>query len=249
MAFGDFIERWICCGTLDDADVLDDVRLVRRNPDTLAEACVQYTHDPTEHHITYRAKATLNTDNGDEIEDVFCVTPVIRETATMGGPEPKGSSDSPSLIPTCEPAPVEAEELYGPSSVYRVCQDVIEVKQHRRLPHPKRGDYIPSIVSDIKNRMGCPTYTTANELAVRRMANNIMGKHGVRASHTRASIELVIAGVFVPDEFDLRRERVLQSASRGALVSESRDCAPRSAWYDLFHPFKSRGASRVRENV
>lgn len=140
----------------------------------------------------------------------------------------------------------------GPSSVYRVCQDVVEVARHRRLPHNNR-DYVGSVVSEIKNRLGCPAANAANLLVVRRMGNNIMMKHGVRPSHIRNAIELVVAGVFVPDENDLLGAKVLASVSVSSLRAEVADAGPKNAWKELFakvfNPFARRGASRVRAGV
>jgi len=135
------------------------------------------------------------------------------------------------------------------SSVYRVCQDVVEVKRHRRLPHQHKGDYAASVVSEIKNRLGCPAPNAANLLAVRRMAINSCNQHGLRPSHVRDVVERIVAGVFIPDEEDLRGAKMLQSVAAGELRDELADAGPRSAWYDLFHPFKRRGAARARVGV
>jgi len=78
------------------------------------------------------------------------------------------------------------------------------------------------------------------------MAVNIMEKHGVRPTHVRRAVELVVAGVFVPDEEDLAGAKILQSHSVGALRAELADAGPRSAWDDLLHPFRSRRVKRVR---
>jgi hypothetical protein len=268
MTPSDFIERWICCGRIDDDEVVQDVAMVRMNPDTLAEQFVEYTHDPEERHITHRPDTLVITDNGDQVDEVWSTDDVVVVTevttsavdnmvptvspSTEDKPEllKDAEKDSPPFLPMDE---VVADPVspFGnhPTSVYRVCQDVIEVNRHRRLPHPHRGDYVASVVSDIKNRLGCPAPTAANKLAVRRMANNICCKHGLRPSHTRVVIELIIAGTFVPDDADLRAARILASASVEHLREEVSNAGPTSAWYDLFHPFKNRGASRVHGNV
>lgn len=166
-------------------------------------------------------------------------------------PKPKVVKDKEdaSNAPPKEPETKKTTiEEAGPSSVFRVCQDVVEVKRHRRLPHPKRRDYAAIVISDIKNRLGCPAPNAANLLAVRRMAKNIIDNHGLRPTHARVVIERVVAGVFVPDEEDLLAAQVLQSVGMQDLRSEVADARPRSAWYALFHPFGgNRGAARVRE--
>jgi len=78
------------------------------------------------------------------------------------------------------------------------------------------------------------------------MAVNIMDRHGVRPSHVRNTVELVVAGVFLPDEQDLRGAKLLQSVSMAALREEVADAGPKSVWYNLAHPFRSRRVERVR---
>lgn len=130
-----------------------------------------------------------------------------------------------------------------PTSNFRLAQDVIEVKTHRRIRHA--NPYARTIVMEIKNRLGCPAPNAANMLAVRRMAINSMERHGVRPSHVRRTVELVVAGVFLPDEHDLRGAKILQSVSMGALREEVADAGPKSVWYNLFHPLRQRRVSRI----
>lgn len=262
MTLGDFIERWICCGRLDDDEVLADLRVVRMNPDSLAEQYIEYTHDPQERHATYRPTTLVITDNGDQVDEVWEVAQADEsvgvtapaEDNTVAPAMPVGTEKvSPTFLEVDDVieggAPYGSLAMDKPSSVYRVCQDVIEVPRHRRLPHPHRGGYVAAVVSEIKNRLGCPPVNAANLLAVRRMANNIMGKHGIRPSHVRASIEQIIAGVFVPDEADQRAAKMLASVGMEDLRDDLRNAGPKSAWYELFHPFKNRGATRVRGEV
>lgn len=300
MAFLDFVERWVCCGVIDDASVLDDIAMLRTNPDTLAEAYVAYTHDPEERHVTDGPDCVFNVDNGAETVNVVkgmvfneiveegivallgvASVPDDEESTTVEPVDAKvepvpemGANSSPEFVladnelaaimetvpgppvPSAKvggPSPVNAEEQKGPSSVYRVCHDVIEVPRHRRLPHHVKGHYAASIVSEIKNRLGCPAATAANKLAVRRMAINAMDKHGLRPSHVRSVIEIIVAGVFIPDEEDLRGAKIEQSNAAGELRQGVANAGPVGAWGDLYqsfrHPFKNRGAQRVRGAV
>nr|QNM36908.1 hypothetical protein [Forsythia suspensa tombusvirus] len=130
-----------------------------------------------------------------------------------------------------------------PTSNFRLAQDVIEVKTHRRIRHA--NPYARTIIMEIKNRLGCPAPNAANLLAVRRMAINSMERHGVRPTHVRRTVELVVAGVFLPDEHDLRGAKILQSVSMGALREEVADAGPKSVWYNLMHPLRSRRVSRI----
>lgn len=391
------VKRWLCCGAVDDRNVVADVAALRAPVDDLSEDYIEYTHDPTQHHVSVRPPRVVIVDNGvphvpnstndggqppdalnspraserDQVTtdysdeecaceyrelcvDAFrlvkagaaltrdvaveghahnslrgadhifnqtlmglvatmavtlqrgeghecqyrwrcdhavsisesiggaedaaaelrcwaalytklgeghseeCITfdagtagamaptePSVNGSGAEGEPPTGGAPDAPGE-PECgegggsPPAIPES----GPSSVYRLAQDVVEVKRHRRVR--KHNRYARAVAAEIKNRLGCPAPNAANLLAVRRMANNIMEKHGVRPSHIRQTIELVVAGVFVPDEEDLRGAKVLQSVSVAALREELADAGPRSAWYDLFHPFARRRVDRVR---
>jgi hypothetical protein len=267
--FEDFIERWICCGRVDDDDVVFDLATVRKNPDCLAESIIAYTHDPIVRHVSAEPAEIWAVDNEVcELMDQAQADPAEAPGPCGADAGGEGSTDphtdamvvyvpveAVAARPAAEPVQIRAEveeagvnenAITGPSSVYRVCQDVVEVKRHRRLPHPKRGDYVACIVSDIKNRLGCPAPNAANLLAVRRMAKNSIEGHGLRPTHARTVIEKVIAGVFVPDEYDLASAKILQSVGMRDLRAELNNAGPRSVWHDLFHPFERRGADRVR---
>jgi len=121
----------------------------------------------------------------------------------------------------------------GPSSVYRVCQDVVEVKQHRRIPSRNRSDYGAAVTAEIKNRLGTPKDNEANRLAVRRMAHNIMSRHGVRPTHMRAVIERVIAAVFIPDEEDVIAAGMVKSRYASTMRSRVQGAGPSNKWTDI----------------
>jgi len=123
---------------------------------------------------------------------------------------------------------------------------VIEVKNHRRVPRRHGGDYASAVISEIKNRLGVPKETEANKLAVRRMAHNIMTRHGVRPTHIRMFIEVVVAGVFVPDIQDQRAAEILASRRLSELRAKMREAGPHSVWERMWGRFTgSRGLTRA----
>nr|QNM36905.1 hypothetical protein [Forsythia suspensa tombusvirus] len=136
--------------------------------------------------------------------------------------------------PPATPVPTDA-----PTGVFRLCQDVVEVKQHRRIRKGHRGDYAASVVREIKNRLGTPRQTEDNFLAVRRMANNIMEKHGLRPSHVGEVIERVIAGVFIPDDEDQVRAEMLASLELIALRRRLESAGPSTAYQRLWQSIKA----------
>jgi len=146
-----------------------------------------------------------------------------------------GSQSGTSTAPPTPPGGTVVDNISNkPSSVYRACQDVVEVKNHRRINARNRGNYVAAVVSEIKNRLGPVCPTAANKLVVRRMANNIMQRHGVRPTHIREIIERVTAGVFVMDSEDLLGARMLASNVTGDLRAEVDDAGPRTAWGEVW---------------
>lgn len=146
--------------------------------------------------------------------------------------------------------PVVDEELDTPATqVFTICHDVIEVKNSRRVATKGRKFYESAVVCEIKNKLGLPKVTEANKLVVRRMAHNIMMKHGLRPTHIRQSIEKVVAGVFVPDQFDVGGAQILASNAVADLREQVTSAGPRNGWSavcDLFRfGLARRGASRV----
>lgn len=310
----DFVEKWFCCGAIDDHEVVAEIRTTRSNPDYLAEELIMYTHSPRQRHETSGSTDVYLLDNNFDNPRTTPtgVNPLTMEVDLVTHPALAQPVSVPAAAPTAEvlatvfacsalyekwgkipvaqgvtegkpalpvapkkpktknakkgdnsksgngegagPDPVPVEETgepvgKGPSSVFRVCQDVIEVKQHRRIRTKHRGKYVAVVVSEIKNRLGCPMPTEANLLAVRRMAKNIMDKHGLRPTHVRVAIESVIAGVFVPDEYDERSAKVLGSNTIRALRDNLYDSAPKSvyrkAWDAIWHPFMHRRRERM----
>jgi hypothetical protein len=303
MTIADFVEKWICCGRVDDEDVLADIRMIRRNVDMMAEECVAYTHDPVVHHVSGVSLVHVVVDNEEDhfigsfsewvaptgptgptseagegrdsraatsivvvtktgcveylawnllvatanksVSDLSCYEDWRKASAPAGGAA-KGRSKDVAKSTDGKDAGAPPDDPPGPSSVFRVCQDVVEVKEHRRVPKRNRGNYVAAVVSQIKNVLGVPQQTAANRLVVRRMANNIMRQHGVRPTHIREHIELVIAGVFVPDAHDQRGAEVLASNRVSKLRSELNNAGPQTwlgRWWGGL--WRASDASRV----
>jgi len=253
---------------VDEEDVIAYIIEVRENPDCMAVECVGYTHDPIVSHLTGRPDRIAVVDNmllsAREVRDVGEITQVnecvVESPSSKTGVALHSQCNDVVQVTTglvADIATATAEEvldaeevvnsgLSKPSSVYRVCQDVVEVKHHRRLPHSSKGKYVAASVSEIKNRLGCPKPTEANKLAVRRMAFNNATQHGIRPTHLRVVIEQIVAGVFVPDDHDLMAARALASNTQSVLEDELRNAQPKGAWTRLFNShFPRLSRSRV----
>jgi len=237
----EFIRTWLCCETRDDPEVLREIADVRSHPDRLAEQCIEYTHDPVERHVTTVAPVAVYMDN-----DFQCPLyvrpaqppspaggmPLVVDTKEALGLLPSGQQDVVRVVRS-QPDPTTFLDDEAPSKVYVLKQDVVEVARHRRLPHQNKGNYVAVMVDGYKTRLGCPAPTAANKLMVRRMAYNDMIKHGLRPCHTRGVVEQIIAGVFVPDEYDLLGAKMLASNRVGSLRAEVMDAAPTNVWQRL----------------
>ena len=76
-------------------------------------------------------------------------------------------------------------------------------KQHRRVRRRAEMPYARLVLSEVRARFGVPVRSTANMLAVRRYAREIMSKHGVRPSHMEKLIPYVCAAAFIPSDDEL----------------------------------------------
>lgn len=97
----------------------------------------------------------------------------------------------------------------------------MEVKQYRQVRRRRKIQYVTLVAHRIKNRLGLPERRADNERVVRRMAVDDMRGHGVRETHIREAVELVVEAVFTPDHADVRamlfRNSKVQRESRALL--------------------------------
>lgn len=97
----------------------------------------------------------------------------------------------------------EPEALYTPvRGVAKLRTEAIEVVHHRRIRRGKRVPYIACVVAECKVKFGTPVDNAANHLAVQRFAANIMAKHGVRPSHVREVLPMVVVCTFIPSQYE-----------------------------------------------
>jgi hypothetical protein len=86
--------------------------------------------------------------------------------------------------------------------VAKLRTEAIEVVHHRRIRRGKRVPYIACVVAECKVKFGTPVDNAANHLAVQRFAANIMAKHGVRPSHVREVLPMVVVCTFIPSQYE-----------------------------------------------
>ena len=228
----------------DDVLILNNERRVTSSPEPVTtpldghQECDNLEITPVVNTISVLA-------DGEEIEtqvmgDLFWEAPDANNEALIETKEVPGGASVFSNAPSVESVLGDTK----PSLVYTICQDVVEVKNHRRVSKHSKRSYESCVVSEIKNKMGLPKPTEANRLVVRRMAHNIMTKHGVRPTHIRLSIERVIAGVFVPDAEDLVAAEMLASNRMADLRQQVENAGPKTKWMQLYEKFRF-GSRRI----
>lgn len=110
------------------------------------------------------------------------------------------------------PGYVEADDLVV-RGVASIVSTPVEVTAHRRV-RPGRGmKYMNCVLAECKNKFGTPSATEANRKAVQRFAHNIMSKHGLRPSHVRQYLPMIVTMTFVPTKEEQAALVMLNSAA------------------------------------
>lgn len=95
----------------------------------------------------------------------------------------------------------------GPATALRGVAELdlspVKLAGHRRVKKRCGGKYVSCVVAEVKCKFGLPTDNPANRLAVTRFANQAMVGHGLRPTHIRKFIPIVVEAAFVPDEYQV----------------------------------------------
>lgn len=89
----------------------------------------------------------------------------------------------------------------------------IETTQHRRVRDGRKMQYLNCILAECKNKFGTPQQNEANLKAVQRYANNIMTKHGLRPTHVREYLPMIVSMTFVPTKSEIDALAMLNSTA------------------------------------
>jgi len=150
----------------------------------------------------------------------------------------------------CPPAAgVEVEEEPKASKVFVNCQNVREEICNRRISRHRRGEYISGVSGTIKNKLGVPKDNAANRLCVRRMAVQLMDGHGVRPSHQRQVLEVIISMVFIPDEMDILGAQIAASNEARTHLRHHRNAGPRNVYQRFWDKFSVRGYNGLEDRA
>lgn len=102
-----------------------------------------------------------------------------------------------------------SQRVEGPEGLEYVLEtSPVMVKHHRRVHKHNRIPYMTSIVAEVKMRFGTPQKTLSNEKAVHRYASELMRKHGLRPTHARQMLPLVVAASFIPDKWEVKASQL-----------------------------------------
>lgn len=139
-----------------------------------------------------------------------------------------GDIDCPTIEPVCPPATA------GPRStnIVEICGKPALVELHRGVRKGRQMQYMNAVIAECKVKFGVPSNKTSNRLAVERFASGVMKKHGMRPSHIRQYLPLIVKMVFVPDKWQVEAERVAGARTAWKAVMEylwynARSVAPR----------------------
>lgn len=88
--------------------------------------------------------------------------------------------------------------------VYSIDLERVNVRDHRRLKSGARGKYLKTVLNEVKCKFGTPKSTEANYKSVRRFAENIMVRHGLRPNERKRVIDMVVNLAFVPNQDEIR---------------------------------------------
>lgn len=69
----------------------------------------------------------------------------------------------------------------------------------------------------------------------------IISKHGLRPTDIRMVIEVIVAGVFIPDDMDQLAAEMHASNTAKNLLYQQRNAGPKSVWSRFGDMFRSRG--------
>jgi len=96
-------------------------------------------------------------------------------------------------------------------------KDSVEIKQHRRIRAGRSMKYMNCVIAECKAKFGVPTRDSSNIKAVNRYAVSIMQSHGLRPSHIRDCVSMIVNMVFLPTKAELEGLALLNSASSNIL--------------------------------
>lgn len=157
------------------------------------------------------------------------ITSVIRNPMAITIGDVECPTETPIVMEDCTDSPSAVIPLF-----VEMDNTPIKVSLHRKVKKDAGLKYMNACIAECKVKFGVPSNTEANKKAVERFASNVMKSHGVRPTHIRQYLPMVVKMVFVPDQWQIEAERL--SGTRSAweavmsyLVSSHSSVTPRVA--------------------
>jgi len=138
-------------------------------------------------------------------------TAAVVNSGNGGAPTPPAETDvvqSPAIDrpPECETRTTEPPAEYHCRGGLVYKQEPLVVTKSRVVRNKKC--YARTVIAEIKARLGTPDNTAANKLVVRRMAHDIMSRHGVRPTHMNQLMPVICVMVFYRNDDELRADEL-----------------------------------------
>jgi len=221
--------RWICCRADIDEEAVAYAQERLRPSDALAEECVS---DPVLAHYHNQHMMGL------EVKEIP-TTIVVVDSKEVPTDELRGIH-LPSVAKCDITTEEEKRNVRSVVAPHVTLQSGTSVVQNtRQVDAKKSGAYIQSVVAEVKNRFGSPERTPANVLSVRRFANDVMQRHGLRPTHVAQNLPMVVALTFMKSDTELEADYVTLMMDR-AVAAE----AGYSRFRKLVHWVTGRSPSR-----
>lgn len=96
----------------------------------------------------------------------------------------------------------------------------IKTDYHRKVKKDGQMKYMNAIIAECKVKFGVPLNTSANHKAIERFAGNQMKSHGVRPTHIRKFLPMIVKMVFIPDKWQIEAERLSGTRTAWKAVME-----------------------------
>jgi len=112
-----------------------------------------------------------------------------------------------------QPVEVAANEEPSQRGIARLDHRLIDVAQHRRVRPKSQLKYMNCVMAEVKAKFGTPSCSEANRKAVMRFASSLMAKHGLRPTHIKKYLPMIVDLSFVPNDAELASIRMLNSSA------------------------------------
>lgn len=128
-------------------------------------------------------------------------------------------------------APTITTMKLGTTSNVNLCVEPYVEKRHRRVKRNKRLPYVHCVYSEVREKFGRMEDSPANHMVVRKFAGDIMRKHGVRPTHCKLLLDIVVKLSFIYTKEDAMVDQLFNPTPFSVLSHWKR--LGRASWWQL----------------